>query len=79
VNLKVLSFLFTTKLKNVVALAKSTVEYITFDGESASTYITNHQFADLTLLHDYTISGKMLLESVKVRNLDNIRGEFYVN
>lgn len=49
VNLKALSFLCTTKLMNVEALAKSTVEYITFDGESVSTYITNHQFADLSI------------------------------
>lgn len=49
VNLKALSFLFTTKLKNIEALAKSTVEYITFDGESASTYMTSHQFADLSI------------------------------
>lgn len=49
INLKVLSFLFTTNLKNVEALAKSTVEYIMFDGESASTYISNHQFTDLSI------------------------------
>ncbi len=49
VNLKVVSFIFTTKLKNVEALTKSTVEYITLDGESPSTYIVNHQFADLSI------------------------------